>query len=441
MQQELDGGLVMRTLSEGHPSDRENLARFYMSVFQEDRSPDEETNLYHWASNLISGQHPTTTLDDVWVVVDPAADDRIVSALLLIPQTWRYEDVKFGVGRVELVATDKDYRRRGLVRRMMDALHQRSTALGHPVQAITGIPYFYRQFGYALTVDLGTRAALALSAIPALKDDETSKYTLRAATVDDAAKLVAWDDYFSQSALLTVVRDEAQWRYDIAGRHPAAAMTIQIIVDREGQDVGHVALRMSVDRPECQIDTYVVGDQASYLDTFDDVFRAIKDQIMAFYAEREPDAPQHIRIESTSHETVDTLVRKLFPSVMMSHAYAWYLRVPDKVAFLKVISPVLERRLAGSGANRHTGTLRIGFYAREAVAIQFEDGRIVGIEAIPGDEVDAGFPDHTFLHVLFGQHTVLDLRAIYPDVWANRKAQVLIDILFPKRWNAVLPLS
>src|SRR6185503_21237380 len=43
--------------------------------------------------------------------------------------------------------------------------------------------------------------------------------------------------------------------------------------------------------------------------------------------------------------------------------YAWYVRVPDVAAFLTVVTPALERRLAASPCAGHTGTLTLGFYS------------------------------------------------------------------------------
>ena len=42
--------------------------------------------------------------------------------------------------------------------------------------------------------------------------------------------------------------------------------------------------------------------------------------------------------------------------------YAWYIRVPDLPGFLHHITPVLEKRLAGSVLAGHTGRLRLNFY-------------------------------------------------------------------------------
>ncbi len=42
-------------------------------------------------------------------------------------------------------------------------VHQRSADEGHLVTAITGIPYFYRQFGYEYALDLGGKRTTYLT--------------------------------------------------------------------------------------------------------------------------------------------------------------------------------------------------------------------------------------------------------------------------------------
>ena len=123
MQRELADGLILRTLSEGVASDRERLPAFYGAVNGEGDPEAVVEGLVAWTQDLIN-HHPQTSHDDIFVVVDPAHEDRIVSATLLIPQTWRYEEIPIAVGRPELVGTLPEYRGRGLVRTLFDAVHE-----------------------------------------------------------------------------------------------------------------------------------------------------------------------------------------------------------------------------------------------------------------------------------------------------------------------------
>ena len=148
---DLGDGLVLRWAT---PDDTEELAQFNLDIHSD--NPDEpEMGLYYWVMGLMSGEHPTTRASDFTVVVDTKDDNRIVSSLNLISQTWAFDGIPFGVGRPELVATLPEYRRRGLVRRQMDVVHALSAQRGELVTAITGIPWYYRQFGYEMGLNLG----------------------------------------------------------------------------------------------------------------------------------------------------------------------------------------------------------------------------------------------------------------------------------------------
>ncbi len=207
MQKSLRDGLILRSFSEGHSSDQDDLVPFYKEIFSvyEDDGWNEQDDI--WARRLLSGKHPTVSYDDVWVVVDPAKDDKIVSTTLLIPQVWRYAGIDIPVGRPELVATHPDYRNRGLIRALFEVCHERSAALGHKLLGITGIPYYYRRFGYTMAVDLGDSGYVPLRSIPELKEGESTQYTLRPATEADYPQLSAWTAYMADQLSLSVVRD------------------------------------------------------------------------------------------------------------------------------------------------------------------------------------------------------------------------------------------
>ena len=89
--------------------------------------------------------------------------------------------------------------------------------------------------------------------------------------------------------------------------------------------------------------------------------------------------------------------------------YAWYLRVPDLMAFLNHIKPVLEKRLANSIAAGHSCKLYISFY-RTGLEIVMERGMITAIEPwkpSPSKEGNAGFPASYFFTTTFGYRKFL----------------------------------
>ena len=92
----------------------------------------------------MQSSHAASAVDIAFDDPNLIADGGLVSVVALAEQ----------VGRPELVGTLPEFRNRGLIRAQMDILHQWSAERGQPVQAITGIPFFYRQFGYEMALPL-----------------------------------------------------------------------------------------------------------------------------------------------------------------------------------------------------------------------------------------------------------------------------------------------
>jgi predicted N-acetyltransferase YhbS len=443
--QQLEGGLILRSLGEGTEKDHTTITQFYKDTFGE-AGEDDTVAMGEWVNTLISGNHPTTMLDDVWVVVDPAKDDQIVSAVLLIPQTWHYGNIPVTVGRVELVATNKDYRRRGLVRAQMNAAHERSAQLGHLMQAITGIPYYYRRFGYTMAVELGVRNTLPMYAIHPLPQDQQAKYRLRLATLEDAEQLAAWDTYRARTAALSMIRTPDLWRFEIAGRHDDEVwkLRLHIIEDTStGEGVGYIALRVPKEIKFYSVLNYVVGENASYLQTFDDVMRGVKAYAEAFYEDKPELMPDAIYFDSGAPEAVDMMIQTMPGGRVLADTYAWYMRIPDFPAFIEHVAPVLEQRLSHSGANRYTGNLKIAFGDLDGIEMTFEQGKITGVVSRPFEiyEGDVKFPYHSFLNVVFGHHTADELLHVFPEARASRQARMLLHALFPKQRSFLFGLG
>ncbi|QPC81785.1 GNAT family N-acetyltransferase [Phototrophicus methaneseepsis] len=448
MKKELNGGLILRSLSEGIAQDAANLPIFYRDIFKAEGDPHAE-NLLPWTQDLID-RHPVVTEDDIWVIVDPAADDKIVSAVLLIPQVWRCGDVMLPVGQVELVGTDKDYRRRGLIRQLFEVAHARSAELGHVLQFIGGIPYFYRQFGYVMAMDVGMRHSVALFSVPALKEGVQSQFTLRFATYDDIPALMAFDAYYARHFTNFVsYYDETMWRYQIDGKRPDATTNrdVMMIVNTSGDAVGYLMLHKPLINGGHGLAciAYVVGPNTSYLATYEDVMRGMNafvketypenDVLMVSFAGGLTEAFDALAIE-TGHALGPNMGLHTAPSI----PYPWYLRVPDYVALLKVMTPVLEDRLDGSAANQYTGDLNMGLYKPYYLRITFENGRVTHIgqhELGDGAPFHVQFPDLTFLYLLSGYRTIDELRQLYPDLQIARNGRVLLEALFPKQRSTI----
>lgn len=441
MQRELKDGLILRSLDDGTESDRAHLGKFYEETFAGEGDEDA-VELLAWVEDLLSDDHPQTALQDFWVVVDPAQDDRIVSAILHIPQTWRYGgQIDLNAGRIELVATDKEYRNRGLIRAQFEAAHARCESLGQVIQGITGIPHYYRRFGYAMTVDLGSAGWLPFGSIPKLKDDESPAFTLRDATEDDIPQMMAWYERSVRDTSLADRSSAAVWRFDLMHRSADTPMhnTYKVIVDQSGRGVGYVAYNLGYTFGRLSLNQYVVGPESSYLATFDDVIRALE-VIGRAHTGTNKQSPDRIYMNNVLPEAVHQLVRGSRGHLYQS-PYAWYIRVADVSRLLKQIGPVLEARLEDSAAHRYTGEMTVGFHTQQGIKFHFEDGKIKDVTTEELYWADAAFPYDQFLSVVFGHRDIFEISYILPDTYANKKAQTLLAAMFPKQHAALLGLA
>jgi hypothetical protein len=130
---DLGDGLVLRWAT---ADDAEQIIAFNTQVHAD--SPGQPAvEVGAWVADLLGGKHPVVTPADFTVVLDSNriedGNPKLVSSLTLFSQTWSYDGIEFGFGQPELVGTLPGYRRRGLVRAQMDAVHELSRSRGELV--------------------------------------------------------------------------------------------------------------------------------------------------------------------------------------------------------------------------------------------------------------------------------------------------------------------
>lgn len=439
---DLGDGLILRRAT---LADTDKLAEFNMAIHGDVDAPGDRERLGAWVRDLLNGAHPTFKPKD-FTIVEDTGTGAIVSSLNHISQRWTYAGIEFGVGRPELVGTLPAYRRKGLVRLQMEVSHQWSRERNELVQGITGIPYYYRQFGYEMGLVLGgARIGYALH-LPKLAEGEAEPYRVRSATEAD---LPFMTEMYAQSAarsLVMCVRDEAMWRYSLLHCSPTNinGRQLRIIETSAGAPVGFLAHPGYVWSPAMMATFYEIKSGLSYLAVTPSVARYLWATGQT-YAERDQSDHQAFGFQlGPEHPVYEAFGDKL-PRAWKP--YAWYVRVPDLPAFLRRIAPALEQRLAASPFAGHSGELTLSFY-RNGVHLVFDRGHLTTIEYWqPAPDArhphaDANFPEHTFLHVLFGHRSMDELEHIFRDCWVKEDVtRELLRALFPKQASHVWPID
>jgi hypothetical protein len=432
---DLGEGLVLRYATS---ADAGPLADFNGPLHGDD--PADAARVSVWTRDFMSDAHPTCGPSNTTIVA--AAGGRIVSSICLIPQTWSYAGIPIGVGRPEAVGTDPAYRRRGLVRAQFDVLHAKSAAMGHQVQAITGIQWYYRQFGYEYALDLGGGRGVYFDAIPTLKAGQAEAYRLRPLTLDDLPFVMPLYERECARWLVVCPRPEWLWRHTLTGYSPDSWETrpFRVIETAEGRAVGYVAGSRDVFRKMYAISEIVVVEGQSLRAVMPSVMRAMKDLALA-----EGEASQkevvglYLRF-GREHPVFDAIPEM---ASVNRPPYAWYLRVADVPGFLRHVAPALEARLARSHLAGHTGELKVNEY-QGGFRMVFENGTLTAVEPwrrADGEEESASFPPLVFLQLLFGFRSLAELRYAYADCTANDEAAVLLEGLFPRQASFVIPVG
>lgn len=438
--QDLGDGLILRR---ARIEDTEALAEFNARIHSEDGLDQPDERISAWTRDLLVKKHPSFQPDD-FTVVEDIHNHRIVSSLNLISQIWTYAGIPVKVGRPELVGTHPDYRKRGLVRAQFDVIHRWSAERGELLQVITGIPYYYRLFGYEMAMNLGGGRVGYLTGIPKLEEGQEEPYRVRPARETDLDFIALTYEYGCRRSLMACQRDKATWQYELQGHsHQSVnARSLQMIEDTRGDPVGFLAHPRGLWGPGMPLTSFELKPGVSWLAVTPSVVRYLHKTGIS-YAERDKKEMQAfffgLGSEHPSYQAIHSRLPRLNPP------YALYIRVADLPSFLREVRPALEKRLAESIAAMHCGELKISFY-RQGLRFVLKDGKIEVLEAWTPEprehSGDAIFPGLTFLQLVFGYRTLEELEYNFADLRAqNDAARVLLNTFFPKQASDVWPVS
>jgi hypothetical protein len=435
---ELGAGLILRRSA---PEDADALSEFCGLIHSEEAGKSDDL-IAAWTRDLLTRPHPYFRADD-FTVIEEVATGRIVSTLNLISQVRTYEGIPFSVGRPELVGTLPEFRNQGLIRLQFEEIHRWSAQRGELVQTITGIPYYYRLFGYEMALDLdGARSGFEIN-VPLLGAGQDEPCGFRLATEADLGFIAGAYRDGHRRYPIACVRDEAIWRYELTGRSPRVSQPLLIIERPSGEPLGVIRhlpeLRKS---GSVTVTLYELKPGTSWLEVTPAVIRHLW-KLGQEYASQQGRSCNMFTFHLGEAHPIYEVFRERLPRIDQS--YAWYVRVPDLPRFIQHIAPALEKRLAESPACDYSGVLHLSFY-RNGLRWIFERGRLAGLEEwMPGPrelEGDAAFPGLTFLQLLFGYRSLDELRRSFADCWWNtNETRALLEALFPKKPSQVSAIS
>ncbi|RUS21616.1 hypothetical protein BC937DRAFT_92097 [Endogone sp. FLAS-F59071] len=395
---------------------------------------------------------------DCAIIEDTTKEDRpIIACAVLYQHELHYDSVSLNVGRPEFVLTDYRYRNRGLQRAVHDLLHAKCEARGDALTIIGGIKYFYKQFGYDYAVEMGGGFTTNVDAIPKLKGGEIESIEIVDAQPDDAHFFAEFQErrQRKQRNLLWGPTTEEYWRWhltmwhdDPENDHIRALRLVRHVPS--GVVVGwlHTAVKRTgrafrIFDAELDLDNVPGGDQLSVIAVMSSLLRALR---AVGQGDDGAELPPFVQFDwNVGAQCVvkDALERiGQLEGLAERRRYAWYVRVPNYVGFLRRITPVLEARIAESTTfASYTGEVVINMY-RSHIKMVLEGGKIKSVEAgkggADGSNAFSVPPDGTFNRLLFGYKSLGELMDYNPDVdIGSEKIKGLIELLFPKRVSSI----
>lgn len=449
---DLGDGLICRWST---AADMPKIAQAMGAIYRDNPEQPAFPRAMDIARVLMAGDFPYMGPGDFALVEDTSKPDcPVVAYTCLWRLRWRYADIEFGVGQPEMVATRPEYRNRGLVRTLFAMIHARSAAEGHRVQAITGIPYFYRQFGYEYVLDLEGSRIVPVAAIPEKSGDAPEPFTLRLATLDDVPQLMAFYAQSRGDSLVWNDAPEAFWRHHIAAwddpfvqNDPLRTILhgrLYMIVAGDGATVGYSRVAAKRWDEKFHIWGLHLAPGVNWLAAAPCLLRAFHACGQAAPAVEDNAKPfSEIELMLGRTHPLYTMLDDALP-LRTIPPYAWYLRVPDVPGFIQHIAPVLETRVAASNLAGYSGEVKLDFY-RGGLRLVLVEGKLTEIAPwrapAYGEGADAGCPLLVFNQLLFGYRSLAELRAFFPDVWANAAPAQVLDVLFPKQPSHVHALN
>ncbi len=315
---DLGNGLVMRWST---AEDTERIATLHGLVHRDAAEDPPNITAMRVIRRLMHGDHPFMGSHDFAVIEETSGEGNpVVACTCLWKQTWTYEGIPFSVGRPEMVATDAAYRHRGLVRALFELVHERSEAEGDLVQAITGISYFYRQFGYKYALELEDRRTIPLALIPQAKEGAPEPFTLREATAWDIPEIAALYNRCRTTSIVSESITGKQWLYEIeswkAHPHLGHRLQLQMIVNAGGRTVGFVALDTRRRSKELGIWLMEFAEGVNVQAVMPPVLRALSGYGLSLELAR-PDVPPLSEINfylGSAHPIYEVLGRELLPA-------------------------------------------------------------------------------------------------------------------------------
>lgn len=404
-EEKLENGLVMRNVRS-----EEDKVKYANLSYKFNNASEGDT------CTLLLGEHKGMTGENFFLVEDTNTGE-FLATICLIPWKMNFDGISINAAMLEMVLSHPEYRKLGLVKKLINQFLAQVDQQGFDISVITGIPYYYRQYGYTYGLDLGTVESLPAFKIPEQKKEILEKYSLRKAESKDIGDLDRLYRVNTGNKNTYIERSPEHWRYLIE----KAKYDIRLLLATESNSVlGYFMLKESEDKKSI---TIFEGEVPNY-----------EKGLIGLGLIKTEDTKE-IVICSYTEDVLSKLAQNLGSKTVRNTQ--WLVRTHDSVRFLNTIKPILEKRLEEGGCKGITTDVIVNLF-RYAIKLKINEGKIEEIKnvgfvdsSMGSDGGDLCIPNDAFIRLLFGYRTVEELWDAWPDIVIKSERKHIIEALFP----------
>ena len=250
---------------------------------------------------------------------------------------------------------------------------------------------------------------------------------------EDVGFLAAVQARGNERHRLMCPRDEAFWRFELSGRGTGSLRfrEFKIVESQSGEPLAALVHYPILVAGLLPVNLCEAREGAAWPTLLPALLAELRQAGEAF-AERDGGSFGGVRLflgsEHPLYPVLGSRAARRLPS------YAWYVRVPDLVGFVRKVAPALEARLAASESAGYSGRVYLSLY-RDGLRLQLDAGRLTEVETWQPSTDRPGhvaLPDLTFLQLLFGFRSLSELRDFLPDcVVRDETVGAVVEGLFP----------
>ncbi|MBD3195527.1 MAG: GNAT family N-acetyltransferase [Candidatus Lokiarchaeota archaeon] len=360
--------------------------------------------------------------EQMWIYIKDTTTDKIISSGFLFPEIWDFETITMPVCEMGFVATDENYRGKGLFSQINNLYEKIMNENNYLLSVIRGVPFFYRRYNYEFAIPLDYGYSIPPQNIP---KSVTDNVIIRKATKEDVDLLEelynSWTDNYSITQSFS--RKPFMFKYLNDEYNEFHFRTYIIEYNNKSRAFFSLGEYFGVEN------VIMHTSKMSYSQAIN-MLNFIKKKIKVADSKQN----ESLLILTSPHSDLSRLLLSL--GAQLENSWRWQIKIADLKGFFERIKPLLEKRIKNSIFSDLNTTFKVSDY-RQNVMLTFKKGKLEDItyrkDYHMEEDYDLKVPSAFLNLILLGSKTITEIQNIVTDALYKKESIALINTLFPKK--------